>query len=181
MSLPHITGVTGMHTILDSFFNVGAVDSNSGKAAWILSALTQRAIFPALCVHMCLSTGMCKLVLPFPYLVSVWLVNCSLVCCVLQASPRRSLPEVLQPLPPILPWEMTVSGIWCSNSSHGTLEDGVFTMKPFLCDPPFLPFFLFWRQGLIRPKLSLNALYTTDALELLSAGLTDLYHQALLV
>lgn len=33
----------------------------------------------------------------------------------------------------------------------------------------------------MSPKLSLNSLYTTDALEHLSAGLTDMYHQALLV
>lgn len=160
MSLSHITGVTGMHTILDSFFNVGAVDSNSGKAACILSALTQRAIFPTLCVHMCLSTGMCKLVLPFPYLVSVWLVNCSLVCCVLQASPRRSLPEVLQPLPPILPWEMTVAGIWCwfwsSNSSHGTFEDGVFLPSSHFLATLLLDHFSYFGNGLMRPKLSLN-------------------------
>lgn len=33
----------------------------------------------------------------------------------------------------------------------------------------------------MSPKLSLNSLYTTDALELLSVGLIDMYHQALLV
>lgn len=52
---------------------------------------------------------------------------------------------------------------------------------PFPHDPPPLPFFLFGKQGLMSPKLSLNSLYTTDALKRLGAGLTDMYHQALLV